>query len=71
MHVSDAGGGGPGRDSRYLIQVALNTIATHNMSKEGNLALKQAAFGRFQFQSIAIKPVKDSSEALEMLVKGL
>jgi len=41
------------------------------VSKEGNLALKQAAFRRFQLQSIAIKPVKDCGEALDLLVEGL
>ena len=61
----------PGCDSSYLVRVALNTITTHDMSKEGNFALEQAAFGRFQLQSIAIKPVKDSGEALKVLIEGL
>jgi len=71
MHVSDTGGGRPCSDRCYFIRITLDAIATHNVSKEGNLALEQAAFRRFQFQSIAVKPVKDSGEAIEMLVKGL
>jgi len=46
-------------------------MTTDNVSKERDFALKQAAFGRFQLKSVAIKPIKDSGEAIEMLIKRL
>jgi len=70
-HFGDIARRGPGSNGCYFIGIALNVVATHNMSKKRDFALEQAALGRLQFQSVTIKPIKDSSEAIEMLIKGV